>query len=396
MRLLIPAMVLLLLLILISNSASKESRSVVQASEILERIQKGEPANYSNVVIEGDLDLRTLDLAKKHINRTGYEIYLRFPEYLTIVDSEIIIKNSSFEGYVFFTGSEFNRDVSFIGSQFSRDAFFQMSQFNTDVYFNRSQFNGNAYFSGCQFMEADFSGSRFSGDAYFWRSQFLRYVDFEGSQLNGNVDFTVSQFNGDANFYRSQFNRDADFRWATFEKRLDFKGMKLSNPFSSFACDWGIMKAHLSFDDADSIYYHYRIWRLKELWREGQYLSMPFDILALVSCGFGVLPSLPLLWSALLIFGCAAVFWRLNGIRRSSDHGKEKRARWMAGNAKSSVQRVNFSEALYFSTLVFFVTAPIGYLQPQGRWRYLVLAEDILGWLLITLFTVTLGNVMIR
>ena len=41
-----------------------ESLREVPASEILAKIEKGEPVEYDNVIIKGDLDIRKLDLPK--------------------------------------------------------------------------------------------------------------------------------------------------------------------------------------------------------------------------------------------------------------------------------------------------------------------------------------------
>ncbi|AET65504.1 hypothetical protein Mhar_2151 [Methanothrix harundinacea 6Ac] len=52
-------------------------------------------------------------------------------------------------------------------------------------------------------------------------------------------------------------------------------------------------------------------------------------------------------------------------------------------------------EAIYFSSLVFIAQAPAEY-RARGRYRYLVIFEGILGWLMLALFLVGLGNLMIR
>ena len=52
--------------------SGSNDREVVQASEILEKIERGEPAEYNHVIVEGDLDLSKLDLTKKHVNRNMF------------------------------------------------------------------------------------------------------------------------------------------------------------------------------------------------------------------------------------------------------------------------------------------------------------------------------------
>ncbi len=51
------------------NSSENTLREVL-ASEILEKIQNGEPVEYDHVRVRGDLDVSKLDLPTKHVNRT--------------------------------------------------------------------------------------------------------------------------------------------------------------------------------------------------------------------------------------------------------------------------------------------------------------------------------------
>ena len=59
----IPALVLVALLLAVGASeGASDSRQAVQASEILAAIERGEPVEYDNVIVEGDLDLSGQDL----------------------------------------------------------------------------------------------------------------------------------------------------------------------------------------------------------------------------------------------------------------------------------------------------------------------------------------------
>ena len=61
----------------------------------------------------------------------------------------------------------------------------------------------------------------------------------------------------------------------------------------------------------------------------------------------------------------------------------------------SFVTEISFKDALYFSTMVFVSMPPHDW-RPKEGWKYAVMLEDVLGWLLLALFLVTLGNVIIR
>ena len=47
-----------------------DRRPLVPASEILAKIERGEPVEYDGVIIEGDLDLSGVDPLTEHAERT--------------------------------------------------------------------------------------------------------------------------------------------------------------------------------------------------------------------------------------------------------------------------------------------------------------------------------------
>ncbi|KAF5434331.1 Ion channel [Candidatus Methanophagaceae archaeon] len=106
------------------------------------------------------------------------------------------------------------------------------------------------------------------------------------------------------------------------------------------------------------------------------------DVVAGLSCGYGVKPERPLIWGFILIIVFALVYKLGNGIRRLK----------LKENGDS---RVSFWDAFYFS-VVTFTTVGYGDWYPEDRYRKFVMIEGVLGWLLLALFLVTLANVMIR
>ena len=55
----------------------------------------------------------------------------------------------------------------------------------------------------------------------------------------------------------------------------------------------------------------------------------------------------------------------------------------------------SFLECLYFSALSFVGGAPVGP-SPVGGWKYAVMFESVLGYLLLALFIVVLARKLIR
>ena len=222
--------------ITIISAAQSESdpREVVQAGEILEKIERGEPVNYDHKIIEGDINIGNLKLPE--VRRSPDEIeYLGLLNSLKVVRSPLVLdgclikgdlnfSNARILGPASFAGSIVITEANFRGSQFDQSVDFSMSRFNKSAYFRRSQFNQSANFKGSRFNQSvDFSMSRFNQSVDFSWSQFNQLADFGKSQFNQSVDFSMSRFNQFANFEGSRFNQSVDFSWSRFNQSVDFE-----------------------------------------------------------------------------------------------------------------------------------------------------------------------------
>jgi hypothetical protein len=103
--------------------APADPRRIVQASEILAKIERGGPVEYYGVIVVGDLDLSGLDLPTKHVERSEDEIrHWDLTEEVKVVKSLIWIENSEIRGVVNFSNSngEFKKQISFLGINFTK------------------------------------------------------------------------------------------------------------------------------------------------------------------------------------------------------------------------------------------------------------------------------------
>jgi len=92
----------------------------VPASEILAKIEKGEPVEYDGVNVKGDLDLAQINLPKRAIEEAYWLIeYLGHgsDEY-NVIKSPIKIINSQIDGTVEFGNAIFEEDITFYGTEF--------------------------------------------------------------------------------------------------------------------------------------------------------------------------------------------------------------------------------------------------------------------------------------
>ncbi|MCK9441158.1 MAG: pentapeptide repeat-containing protein, partial [Methanothrix sp.] len=222
-RILVLSLIALLFLPL---AAQAEPSRVVPAEEILKKIEMGQPVEYDNVIIVGDLDVSALNLTKEPVQRTYYEtFYLDLLDYEMIVASPISITNSRIEGSVNLNGTILQNVTSFQNTTFDLPAFILSSSFKRYADFRMVKFN----------KDADFEGAKFNKDADFGRVKFNKDVDFRYAQFNQTVDFRYAQFNHIAYFRNAQFNQTADFSYAQFNQTADFWQAQF-NQTADFTC----------------------------------------------------------------------------------------------------------------------------------------------------------------
>jgi uncharacterized protein YjbI with pentapeptide repeats len=238
----------------------------VQASEILEKIERSEPVNYCHVIIEGDLNLSDLNLSQVRVNRSRYQLEnFDLSEKQKQVSVPVIIEDSLIEGSIDFSNTYLQRDISFFRSHVFGDVNFSKSYFNQSadfisgtvdgyVYFDISHFEQRVGFNDCHFEnDAEFVGSYFNNSSVFINSFFnssadftwsyfsqpvnfsgtnFKFVYFRGSYFEQSADFMQVVFNQPADFSFSHFNQSAFFIFSHFNQSADFSEVEFN--FSSF------------------------------------------------------------------------------------------------------------------------------------------------------------------
>jgi hypothetical protein len=132
------------------------------------------------------------------------------------------------------------------------------------------------------------------------------------------------------------------------------------------------------FEDADDCYYQYR--RERQSMRSWLERAKYVDILAWITCGYGVRPGYTLGLGLFVVLASAVYYRKTDAIRRLKGDEDE---------------RAKFWDAFYFSMMTF-TTVGYGDWYPLDRHRKVVMIEGIVGWLTLSLFLVTLANVIIR
>jgi hypothetical protein len=245
-------------LAIILAAAPAECLTIVNASEILDKIQRGEPVEYQNSYIKGDMSLNTSHINPHEVNRTDYVSNILLIDVSVYpVNSSINITDSIIDGNVNFGSAEFlkpvrisnstMKKVDFNGSIFNGRAQFDDSTFNDlSIFsgsnftgftsFEKSKFNGPSEFEGVTFeRSAELIGAKFNKSANFEECAFHSYSKFVNSRFDGPANFNYSYFAKDLLFDKSFFNQSATFRNALFKGKASFNNSKFNGPalFSS-------------------------------------------------------------------------------------------------------------------------------------------------------------------
>jgi hypothetical protein len=310
-------------------------------------------------------------------------------------------ESACFIGDVYFYGSQFNSYCTFANARLEKNADFHATKYSNGLGFSRTQFSG----------QANFARSRFIADSIFSQAHFNDTASFSNANFDGPVFFNDTVFCRDANFENTQFLSPTDMSYAAFKGDLKLNSTKIVRMVldgSSFGkgsrlylakadinrliVSWSQIRDILSFDtaaylsliknykdlgqsnDANECYYEYRYLNQA---RKPIGFSKFLDTVAWLTCGYGVRPHYALFCGMVIILLFSLIYWAGRGVEGFHDiHGHQLMV-----------------ASLFYSTIAF--TANSKGLPLRGRYKYLGIAEGIVGWLLMALFLVTLGRLII-
>lgn len=405
---------LAVLLMMVAGAA--EPTRVVQAEEILRKIELEQPVEYDNVVVVGDLNLSGLNLSRVAAKQSNLEKSIGLPDYGIIVTSPISISNSLIKGTLnlnktvfqdltYFYGTRFEGPAFLIGSMFSHNANFMLAEFNQSANFLSAQFKEDVYFWGAKFNQpARFLNAQFNQTVSFFRARFNQTADFRSVQFEQEAYFDYTYLL-DVFFDYSHFSKDVFFNNAQIAGNLSLYNTKYENlnirwssihdlAYDDTAYHLLIQNFNkLGFgDDARECQYSYRCKHREELFRQHKFDRWPFDLLAWASYGYGLRPVRPLGWAALLILMGGLFFFFTGSVIRSNERASEKKPLALRRREQMPKDTVSVWEAILLSATYFtsgassIISATPTEFVPVGRGRYVVVILRLLGWIFFVLF----------
>lgn len=237
---------------------AERERHSVQASRVIDAIQRGKGVDLSGVVIRGDLlfdvltagpvpedlkgiaaiesnDVRIVQGAVSIVGSIVHgairqqsvqgQLVFRGPVTLTETRFEqtVDLSQSVFMQPLLLSGAIFLRESYFVRARFLSGVIGEKTAFGPHTRFHRARFHGPTTFQQSGFSGlAEFLEVEFDQDVNFSRTYFKLGSGFSGSRFHGMADFSESLFDREAFFPFVIFQGDAFFRRATFRSTADF------------------------------------------------------------------------------------------------------------------------------------------------------------------------------
>lgn len=223
------ALKLLLCSVLLLTSLTTFGQTKVTSREIIDKINKGEPVEYRNAQIVGDLDLTQLKNqrleSKKNTSQKFYANTVEAPFQFTncTFTGDIITTRQPEQQSIFYTN--FAKDVKLQNCTFKGVMAFRHATFSDNVTFEGSQFEREANFVHTIFaMRPTFKGVTFADATNFRHTGLTKGIDFTKATFRQAIDFRHTNFPEGVSFKDATFDREADFTHAEFSARADWTG----------------------------------------------------------------------------------------------------------------------------------------------------------------------------
>jgi hypothetical protein len=404
-------LVLMLFLIAISIANGANLSREVPASDVLAKIKAGQPAEFDNCTIVGNLNLSVLTIDEQvHFNNTRFQNVVNFNSI--IFNRDVYFEDAKFNIDANFVRAKFNGNAHFKDVVFNGNAIFRDAEFSSNADFQEAVFNEGAAFSGTTFGKKNqigyvaFSGAIFNGGANFFGAAFgERYDHFEEATFNAIAFFDRATFDWFASFEGAKFNEDASFKGVTFSVGYaHFIGAKFKGYFygwydiknalaeSVLTCDeatyLGLIenfKDHGQSEEANDCYYIYRFYNMKA----------PSDYLAWITCGFGVKWLQTIYFGTFVILLFGLVYFRIMVTRSSFSETATEEPR-------NKLQQL--FDSIWFSAMVLLSVPSELYPKKTCIYKeytreikyHLPILERLIGWGILILFINTLSRTMLH
>ncbi|NKB72577.1 MAG: hypothetical protein GKR89_36335 [Candidatus Latescibacteria bacterium] len=429
-------------------AASGDTVAAAHLVDVLSKAAPGDIVQGNGLVITGPVDLQA-DSIYCALKITGSQFLGPLQAAGAHFWQEVNFRGSNF-GRVHFKGARFERSAQFVGATFADTAHFG-AHMKHAANFHRAHFQAHAYMVGLNVdFVANFIKTHFAGTVDLGMSDFEDETIFEDAVFDQAVTFCYAEFHSKTKFKRAVFGGRVDLRETSFARQVDFKGARFDGDLlieemyfaTIYLSSWAqfkdavrlasyvdqidqwvrrpdqvddiqvtsrlyiqlqdMLRQNGLYEDENNCYYdlknieaHY-YWR-RTGWNPATWLE-PLKYAVLWStCGYGVRPHYTLYLGGVIVFLCTLCYYQRGAI---SERGLEE----MPADRRNRSQR--FRDALYFSLNTFTTVGhgdwyPTDNIMRLGRaplvhFRTIAMLQSLIGWVLITVFVISLGKTWIR
>lgn len=396
---------------------------IVYADSIMTLIEDGKPVEFDGVLIKGNLHISKMKLIEKEteegIKRKAVDSKIFLKNSIisdTVIFSQVLFTNDvafmnvKFENIVYFYGAYFQKSVFLWDVEFEKGADFGPSHFASQSAFYKVRFEGIAHFSGSDFYNttsfvackfdtlANYRGANFREENSFMDAWFEDIADFTGANFKEPVTFLGAYFKGLADFAYVRFDDEVNFLSSIFEGPVDFSNINAQ----TIGISWEQIKGKLrynpraysvliknfkecgQFEDADEAYYEYRV-RKREIARLHPLINLLEYIFLDFTCGYGTKPFWAVRFSVILIL-IFSFFYIWSGAIKERDKPEQ--------SSRNILKR--FGNATYFSVNTFTTVGFGDWYPAKTHSKIVAMIEGFLGWIMLSLFLITLARTWIR
>jgi len=228
---------LTLLSLLLGLAITSTAQSKIKASDIIKQINEGHDVAYTNVEIEGNLDLTDLQNRTKapHSNTWLRHFDGDDNTFVSTVNVSLTFTNCTFLDDVL-AYYHLNHSRETFVANFEKGVVFKNCNFDRASEFKYSQFEGVATFAGSAFKEeANFKYAVFSSGPSFVNTKFEDGANFKYTHFPVETSFQQATFYGLANFKYSKFSSPVNIESVAFKGIEDFKYTRIDGrSFTSY------------------------------------------------------------------------------------------------------------------------------------------------------------------
>ncbi|GBU24928.1 hypothetical protein R83H12_01564 [Fibrobacteria bacterium R8-3-H12] len=208
--------------------------TVVKASDIIKKLEKGEPVEIRDAVVEGVLDFSSIGkpypvntaMAEARVKANIFCLRCVFKEKVVAQKNNAYTR---FDGNVIFLESEFQKDVDFSNAVIHGTVNFSRSVFREDAVFNQlTVWARDSYFAEIKAnKKLSFDAANFHGNLSFFNSKFIGSFSLQEVFVLGILQSSNTDFSGKTDFAMLRIVGRAIFHYAKFKYEPDFTDSKV-------------------------------------------------------------------------------------------------------------------------------------------------------------------------